>query len=114
MLIVYCNINWSIGVTGAVRQQFPRTVTLGVADSDGLAEARTLGRGESVRTQVPDILDSAELTMARTQEVPAHHGPPRCHLTQVWIYPRPIVLVYSTYYRNNCFIGLICLNCETI
>lgn len=70
-------------MTGADRQQFPRPVTLGVPDSDGPAEAGTLGRGKSVRTQVPDILDSAELTMARTQEVPVDVGPPRCHLTQV-------------------------------
>lgn len=70
-------------MTGADRQQFPGTVALGVFDSDGLAEAGTLGRRKSVRTQVPDILDSAELTVARTQEVPSYDCPPRCHLAQV-------------------------------
>lgn len=87
------SINLSIELTGADREQFPRAVAFGVPDSDGLAKAGTMGRGKPVGTQVPDIPGPAELTMARTQEVPSDDCPPRCYFAQVWAFPRPIVLV---------------------
>lgn len=72
-----------IDFTGTDWKQFPRTVTVGVSDFDGHAQAGALGHRKSVCPQEPDIFDSAELTMAGTQEVPSLDRPPRCHFTQV-------------------------------